>query len=1046
MLRDLVVADLNPPLNVTFIQSPDNLPALTEYLSRVDAFTIDLETNVTDSFLDRKIRTIQIGDRNEQYVIDLLAFAGTKERLLEQGWFTAPEWSRPVVDVILSALENRDRSYLKVGVNLQFEYQALYFCLGIRPWNFYDCWRVEQVLYSGKVHFKEKGFWGMEDMFGRYTGLRMDKSAQKSFDLESELTPEQIQYAALDCRIPFAIRAGQMQLVTKLKLEEACRIENHAIPSFGDMHLNGIYLDPAAWLEVVEDIEKEHVRNVSALDKFFIPVMGTKDTPPAPPISDEEFARLEEMWRTAPSKTQEQKDQRKEYRKAWQNANKTRNDIRNRWEKTRKDAEGEAAINYGSSHQLKAALYQMGFTKKKLPNTNDRTLETLKGEPVIATIQEYRTTQKLLDTYGRSFLENIDPITGRVHSEIDQLGAESGRTSSSKPNCFSPDTEVLTPRGWVRFDRLDKADKVAEYDPDSGDIRFSHPIAYIENDFEGELLHLHTEQEQIDMLVTPDHDCLLRHRKTGQFRKFSASNYVEDWHQIVAGGYVGGDQKFTKDEVIVICALQADGSVTDHIADFTFRKSRKIHRLCTALRNLHIPFRFYERMDGGTRISFKWSNAPNWLREKKMFGPWLMDLDRSTLSMLAEEIWFWDGCFSRHSHYSSSIKTNADWVQIVQILSGVRAKLRPYRNSNPNAALNWQVDSSTRPYVMTSNRMITPVPYKGKVYCVTMPWGTVVIRRNNTVAITGNCQNIPSRTEIGRRLRACFRARPGYAFVSVDMAGAELRILAELSQDPIMIAAFANGWDLHSVGAEIIFGQEWKDAAESNCAFYHDNHKKCKCPKHSKLRDWVKNINFGIAYGMEAKKLADDLSISIDAAKELLDKWRKAFKVAWAYLLKSGQSAKMTMKSLTMSGRVRYYPKPDWDKCKEYAQEDFKKAGKDPLLVTHKDISRQYSMKFGNIERQGKNSPIQGTNADILKLALGTGSDSNGVPFLWHQIQKFDCKLVLEVHDESDWEVREDQAEEFVSVIGDAYKRAAATYMKAVVMSYDANIGDRWKK
>jgi DNA polymerase I-like protein with 3'-5' exonuclease and polymerase domains len=741
MLRDLVVADLNPPLNVTFIQSPDNLPALTEYLSRVDAFTIDLETNVTDSFLDRKIRTIQIGDRNEQYVIDLLAFAGTKERLLEQGWFTAPEWSRPVVDVILSALENRDRSYLKVGVNLQFEYQALYFCLGIRPWNFYDCWRVEQVLYSGKAHFKEKGFWGMEDMFGRYTGLRMDKSAQKSFDLESELTPEQIQYAALDCRIPFAIRAGQMQLVTKLKLEEACRIENHAIPSFGDMHLNGIYLDPAAWLEVVEDIEKEHVRNVSALDKFFIPVMGTKDTPPAPPISDEEFARLEEMWRTAPSKTQEQKDQRKEYRKAWQAANKTRNDIRNRWEKTRKDAEGEAAINYGSSHQLKAALYQMGFTKKKLPNTNDRTLETLKGEPVIAAIQEYRTTQKLLDTYGRSFLENIDPITGRVHSEIDQLGAESGRTSSSKPNL----------------------------------------------------------------------------------------------------------------------------------------------------------------------------------------------------------------------------------------------------------------------------------------------------------------QNIPSRTEIGRRMRACFKAPTGYKFISVDMSGAELRILAELSGDPFMITAFANGWDLHSYGAEIIFGDEWKNAAEPSCAYY-ERHEKCKCKLHKQLRERIKVVNFMICYGGEAKKLSDDLGISVDDAKLLLEKWRKAFKVAWAYLQKSGESAKMTMKSVTLSGRIRYYPKPDWDKCKEYAQEDFKKKGKDPLLVTHKDISRMYSMKFGNIERQGKNSPIQGLNADILKLALGTGSDSEGKPFLWHQMKNFDAKGVLEVHDEGDFVCREDQAEEFVKVVADCYARAAATYMKKVPMIAEASISDRWQK
>lgn len=82
---------------------------------------------------------------------------------------------------------------------------------------------------------------------------------------------------------------------------------------------------------------------------------------------------------------------------------------------------------------------------------------------------------------------------------------------------------------------------------------------------------------------------------------------------------------------------------------------------------------------------------------------------------------------------------------------------------------------------------------------------------------------------------------------SLKQNGGRNRPLAELSKEPVFVNAFNNGWDVHSYGAEILYGQKWKDAAAPGCAYYEKGHKKCECPKHQELRDGVKACNFGIA-------------------------------------------------------------------------------------------------------------------------------------------------------------------------------------------------------
>lgn len=722
-IKDLEISALQPALNPTVVDSTEKLSLVRDYLSRVTEFSLDLETNVVKTFQERKIRTIQVGDKTEQYVIDLLSFAGNTEALIQQGNRTAPAWAKDIVETLRPSLDSK--THLKLGVNLGFEYMTLYWCLGVQPWNFYDCMLAEKCIFAGEVGFFEEGFYGMAGMVERRCHLKIDKQHQTSFDLVTPLTQDQVNYAALDCRLPFALRASQATNIAKARLEGVVQLENDAIPAFVDMHLNGIFVSRDRWMAIVDATKLKHKQNIKILDKYFLPVVGGNAKPSI------NLTLFEELWRN-----EIDKDKRAAYRSQFYEQRRKVSD----WEKQFASWEGEAAINYGSHTQLLAAFRKMGFGPKKMTSTNDRVLGKLEGQhPVIKALTNYRETGKILTTYGEAFLEKHVTEFCRVHSNINQYGAETGRTTSSNPNV----------------------------------------------------------------------------------------------------------------------------------------------------------------------------------------------------------------------------------------------------------------------------------------------------------------QNIPK----GSDWRACFVAPPLRKIITVDYNGCELRILAELSGETTWIEAFNKGWDVHSVGAEILFGDEWKNAATEHCAYYHTHdHQKCDkkfCPTHAKLRDRIKAINFGIAYGMEAQKLADGLGIEKEAAQKLLDKYRLAFKMVTAYLKASGDSAKLTLCCRTMSGRRRMFKKPTWEMAKEKAIE---KAEKDKREFRDTDVSRTYYAMFGSIEREGKNTPIQGTNADIIKKAMGCGFSKDGTPMLWHQLRKFDAMIVNMVHDELVLESAANCADEVYHVVGNCMKVAGADFVKSVVMEYEGHIKDEWSK
>jgi len=258
--------------------------------------------------------------------------------------------------------------------------------------------------------------------------------------------------------------------------------------------------------------------------------------------------------------------------------------------------------------------------------------------------------------------------------------------------------------------------------------------------------------------------------------------------------------------------------------------------------------------------------------------------------------------------------------------------------------------------------------------CLLAEDGRIHTSFNQTVAATGrlscsapNLQNIPVRTEFGRRIRAAFvPAEPGDLIVSADYSQIELRILAHLSQDQGLIEAFTSGADFHAATAARVFGVAVDDVEPG-------------------MRARAKAVNFGIVYGQSAHGLADSLKIPHAEAQSMIDRYYAAYPRVRAYLDETVAAAHRDGYAVTMFGRKRRIPEL--------------KSGNFNLRA------------FG--ERTAMNHPMQGTAADIMKLAmievdrrLRTG--------------EIRANMLLQVHDELVFEARSDDLGALSSMVTDA--------------------------
>ena len=277
-----------------------------------------------------------------------------------------------------------------------------------------------------------------------------------------------------------------------------------------------------------------------------------------------------------------------------------------------------------------------------------------------------------------------------------------------------------------------------------------------------------------------------------------------------------------------------------------------------------------------------------------------------------------------------------------------------------------------------------------------------------------NMQQIPATNEY----RNCFVAPEGYVFVSSDYSSQELNVIAYGSQDPVFLKALENNEDLHSVCAELVFGDVWNKAAEPDCD-YVLRKEKCNCKAHKKLRTQVKTINFGLAYGMGPKKLSETINCNVKEAKELITKYFKAFPKIESFLNNLGEFGKRHgyIETFPPFRRKRWFN--SWT----------------PKMYNDKDSF----MELGSIERASKNTPIQGSSADMTKLALvliHKHIKENNLP----------VKIVMTVHDQIDTICPEDYAEEWKQSMTEIMEKASNTIIKNGLLKAETSITKLWSK
>ena len=265
---------------------------------------------------------------------------------------------------------------------------------------------------------------------------------------------------------------------------------------------------------------------------------------------------------------------------------------------------------------------------------------------------------------------------------------------------------------------------------------------------------------------------------------------------------------------------------------------------------------------------------------------------------------------------------------------------------------------------------------------------------NQTITATGrlsssdpNLQNIPIRGEDGKEIRKAFIPEPGCLFFSADYSQIELRVMAHLSQDPQMIEVFREGKDLHAATAANIYKKPIEEVTRDE-------------------RTKSKRANFGIIYGITVFGLAERLDIPRDEAKMLIDGYFDTFPQVHDYMEKSKEVARQQGYVTTLFGRRRYLP----------------------------DINSANSVVRGFAERNAINAPIQGTAADIIKVAM------------IHIFQRFKTegiksKMILQVHDELNFSVYPDEKEKVERIVLEEMQNA---FQMAVPLVADSGFGDNW--
>ena len=320
-----------------------------------------------------------------------------------------------------------------------------------------------------------------------------------------------------------------------------------------------------------------------------------------------------------------------------------------------------------------------------------------------------------------------------------------------------------------------------------------------------------------------------------------------------------------------------------------------------------------------------------------------------------------------------TISTAVDVLEELAIEHEIARKVLDYR----------QLSKLKSTYVDSLPTLIDPD--SGRVHTTFNPVGTATGRLSST---NPNLQNIPIRTELGREIRSAFIAEPGHVLLSADYSQIELRLLAHFSQDPLLVEAYRREDDIHQLTASEVFGVPPMLIT-------------------SEHRSRAKAVNFGIVYGISPFGLAAQLGIEQKEAKKYIETYFERYKGVRAFIDRVLEETRREQRVRTLFGRIRPIP----------------------------DINSRNANMRGFAERTAVNTPLQGTAADVIKLAM-IKIDAE------LQRRKLRSRMTLQVHDELVFEVPEKEVESMRELVGEHMQNV---YPFLVPLVVDIGVGRNWR-
>jgi DNA polymerase I len=266
-----------------------------------------------------------------------------------------------------------------------------------------------------------------------------------------------------------------------------------------------------------------------------------------------------------------------------------------------------------------------------------------------------------------------------------------------------------------------------------------------------------------------------------------------------------------------------------------------------------------------------------------------------------------------------------------------------------------------------------------------------------------NLQNIPIRTAFSRQIRKAFVPEPGWLMAAADYSQIELRILAHLSKEPVLLETYQNNEDIHTVTARLLFEKETVTPDE---------------------RRLGKTINFGVIYGMGAQRFAREAGVSATEGKKFIERFNQRYPKVFEYLQQLQREAIAQGYVETILGRRRYF-RFDSDSLRKY-------IGKNPEDIDLNKVTKGLNANDAGLLRAAANAPIQGSSADIIKIAM----------IKMHELlQSYQARLLLQVHDELVFEVPPEEWEDLQPKIRHTMESAVELSVPLVA---DVHTGHNW--